>query len=376
MKKSIKIRLHPTTSQEKQLFQAAGTARFIYNWTIDIQKKHLESNRMFLANSIIRKSLTVLKKSEFSWLYEISNNVAKQAVKDACIAYERHHKGLTDYPKYKRKHNTRPSFYQDPAKLKLNSSCILVEKIGWVSIKPQSFEHLSNITNPRIFHDGKYWFLTLCIDCQPLVPIVHTTRLGIDFGLNYLAVCSDETFFENINNHPSTKHVCRTIKRARAQAKRKLLINKQGKEFVKTRNLVKLERKIKKLQRKEKNIQMNHIHQVTHAVCMKRPERIIIEDLHMQELMKWKTLYTAFKKQKLHLFRTILTYKCEYYSIPLQIANVYYPSSKRCSNCGHVKTTLTLYDCHYTCEICGFTCNRDLNAAINLRDYCHIHSFR
>lgn len=376
MKKAVTIRLYPTSSQHQQLYQAAGTARFIYNWTIDFQKKHLESNQVILPNSSIRKSLTVLKKSEFSWLYEVSNNVAKQAVKDACIAYERYQKGLTGYPKYKRKHNTRPSFYQDPAKLKLKYSCVLIEKIGWIPIKTQSVEYFLNITNPRVFFDGKYWLLTFCTECQPLDPIVLTPKLGIDLGLTHLAVCSDETYFEIINNHPSMKHVRRTIKRARAQAKRKILINKQGKEFVKTRNLIKLERKIKKLQRKEKNIQMNHIHQVTHSICMKRPEQIIIEDLHLLELMKWKTLYSAFKKQKLHLFRTILTYKCEYYSIPLQIASVYYPSSKRCSNCGHVKTSLTLYDRHYTCEICGFSCNRDLNAAINLRNYCRTDSFR
>lgn len=83
-----KIRLKPNKVQEKKLYQSCGTARFIYNWTLSKQKENYENGGKFLSDNDLRKKITVLKKAELSWLSEVSNNVAKQAVKDACIAYK------------------------------------------------------------------------------------------------------------------------------------------------------------------------------------------------------------------------------------------------------------------------------------------------
>ena len=91
-----KIRLRPSEEQEKQLWKSVGTARFIYNWTLNKQEVNHKNGGKFISDRTLRKEITQLKKSELSWLNDVSNNVAKQAVKDACDAYKRFFNGLVD----------------------------------------------------------------------------------------------------------------------------------------------------------------------------------------------------------------------------------------------------------------------------------------
>jgi putative transposase len=97
-----KIRLLPTVQQEQQMWKSAGTKRFIYNWTLARQEENYKNGGKFIPDSILRKELTQLKKTdEFKWLYEVSNNVAKQAVKDACNAYKSFLMGIQKNPDLK-----------------------------------------------------------------------------------------------------------------------------------------------------------------------------------------------------------------------------------------------------------------------------------
>ena len=89
-----KVRIYPTKEQEQKLWQSVGTARFIYNYTLAKHEENYRNGEKFISDGIIRKELTQLKKSELIWLNEVSNNVTKQAVKDACNAYKRFFKGL------------------------------------------------------------------------------------------------------------------------------------------------------------------------------------------------------------------------------------------------------------------------------------------
>ena len=93
-----KVRLYPTLEQEQKLWQSAGTARFIYNWTLARQEENYKNGGKFISDNDLRKELTILKKTELNWLNEVSNNVAKQAVKDGCEAYKKFFKGLADRP--------------------------------------------------------------------------------------------------------------------------------------------------------------------------------------------------------------------------------------------------------------------------------------
>ena len=90
MIKSIKVRLNPNNKQLTKLFQYAGCARFAYNWTIARQQENYKQGNKFLYDNELRKEFTQLKKlQKYKWLNEVSNNVMKQAIKDACNAYKR-----------------------------------------------------------------------------------------------------------------------------------------------------------------------------------------------------------------------------------------------------------------------------------------------
>ena len=187
-----KVRLYPSELQEQKLWQSVGTARFVYNWTLARQEENYKNGGKFLSDGFLRKELTVLKKSELSWLSEVSNNVAKQAVKDACNAYKRFFIGLADKPKFKSKRKSKKSFYNDTVKLKVKKGYVHIEKVGWIKIKEQIPIGV-RYSNPRISYDNKYWYLSVGIEQEERKEELTDVSLGIDLGVKDLAVCSNGT---------------------------------------------------------------------------------------------------------------------------------------------------------------------------------------
>src|SRR6185437_11989309 len=111
MIKSAKVMLKPNKKQLSKLFHYAGTARFAYNWTLGEQQENYKNGGKFISDGELRKRLTQLKKQEeYAWLNSVSNNVPKQAIKDACEAYKRFFKGYSKFPKFKSRRKSRPSF--------------------------------------------------------------------------------------------------------------------------------------------------------------------------------------------------------------------------------------------------------------------------
>ena len=119
---SKKIRLKPTKEQLKQLYKSANIARFVYNWTLNKQEENFKLGNKFISDNDLRKEITILKKSELIWLNEVSNNVAKQAVKDGCDAYKKFFKKLAKRPRFKSKKKSKLSFYNDCVKLKFKQN--------------------------------------------------------------------------------------------------------------------------------------------------------------------------------------------------------------------------------------------------------------
>ena len=149
---------------------------------------------------------------------------------------------------------------------------------------------------------------------------------------------------------------------------KKYLINKEGGKFVKTSNIIKLEKKIQLLHRKIANIRKNYLHQVTTEIVKIKPFRVVIEDLNVKGMMKNRHLSKAIANQGLYEFRRILEYKCKFKGIELILADRFFPSSKMCSKCGVIDKKLKLSDRVYKCN-CGLSIDRDFNASINLSNY-------
>ena len=184
-----KVRIYPTKEQEQKLWQSIGTARFIYNYTLAKQEENYRNGGKFISDGVIRKELTQLKKSELSWLNKVSNNVTKQAVKDACNGYKRFFEGLANKPKFKSRKKSKASFYNDPIKLKVKEKKVLIEKVGWIKTNEQIPVEVK-YNNPRITYDNKYWYISVGVEVNKIQEELTDISLGVDLGLKDLATVS------------------------------------------------------------------------------------------------------------------------------------------------------------------------------------------
>lgn len=366
MIKSLRIRLKPTKTQELQLIKSANIARFVYNYTLNMQIENYKLGNKFISDNDIRKKITQLKKTELYFLSEVSNNVAKQAVKDCCNAYKNFFNKKAKFPRFKSKKKNKLSFYNDNVKLKSNGSKVLIECVGWIKLAEEL--PICKYNNPRITYDNKYWYLSVGIEYEnPRIELTNE-KIGIDLGIKDLAILSNGKVYKNINKTKKIKQLKKKLKRLQKQCSRKYIKNKEGSRYIKTANIVKLDKKISLLHRKISNIRSNYLHQVTSEIVKTKPFQINIEDLNISGIMKNRHLSKAIAEQCLYKFITILTYKCEFYGIKLIKVPRFYPSSKTCHNCGNIKKDLKLSDRVYKCE-CGHTMDRDLNASLNIRDW-------
>ncbi len=400
-----KVRLIPNEEQEKQLWKSAGTSRYIFNWALNKQIEHFEKTGKLnkISDRVLRKKLTKLKQSkEYEWLYDVSNNVGKQAVKDVCLAIDRFHveskkygyryrksaiksgKPLTfrdfeDFPRFKSRKKSKISFYNDNVKLKVKDDAVLIEKVGWVKVaEPNKIPIGVKYTNPRITYDHKYWYISVGVEVAETAEKNTGISIGIDLGIKDLAVVSNiDKPFKNINKTKEVKRLKKKLKRKQRQVSRKYEENKTslGKagenryKFTKSKNIEKLEKEIKLIHRRLTNIRLNHIHQATNEIVKTKPSTIVVEDLNVSGMMKNKHLSKAIQEQNFHKFITTLQYKSKLNGIEFVKADRFYPSSKTCSNCGDIKKDLKLKDRVFVCPSCNFKIDRDKNASINLSRY-------
>lgn len=366
---SHKIRLKPTREQEAQLWKSVGTARWVYNWVLERQEENYKQGNKFIQDGVLRREITQLKKTtKYRWLYEVSNNVTKQAIKDACDAYKKFFKGLSKKPNFKSRKKSRPSFYNDTVSLKVKKYCTLIEKVGWVRTSEQIPMDVKYY-NPRITYDGKYWYLSVSVEVENQEEELTEEVVGVDLGIKDLAICSNGTTYKNINKTKIVKQLEKRLRRLQRKLSRKHIINKRGEEpLVKTCNIIKIEKKIQLIQRRLTNIRTNHIHQTTSEIISRKPRAVVLEDLNVKGMMKNRHLSKALANQKLYEFRRQIEYKSKRIGIQVIFVGRFFPSSKACSSCGTIKKDLKLSDRTYKCE-CGLYIDRDLNASLNLKKY-------
>ena len=362
-----KVRLKPTKAQELVMWKSVGTARWVYNWTLARQQENYKQGNKFISDNDLRKEITEMKQlEEFKWLFDVSNNVGKQAVKDACNAYKNFFQGKAEFPRFKSRKRSRLSFYNDTEKLKVKANKrVLIEKVGWMQTSEQIPVGLK-YCNPRVSFDGKYWYLSVGIEQALKKEKLTDEVIGIDLGITTLAVCSNGNNVKNINKTIEVRKIEKRLRRLQRGVSRKYEMNKEGNRYAKTSNCIKIEKQIQHLHRRLANIRTNHIHQATNAIVKTKPCKVVMEDLNVKGMMKNRHLSKAIQQQKFKEFSRQMKYKCEKYGIEFMEVNRFFPSSKKCSSCDEIKKDLKLKDRVYTCK-CGFKLDRDLNAALNLR---------
>lgn len=381
MIKSIKVQLKPNNKQLTKLFQYAGCSRFAYNWAIAREQENYKLGNKFLYDNELRKEFTQLKKQDdYKWLNKISNNVTKQAIKDACDSYKRFFKGQSNYPKFKSKKRSKPSFHQDSVKIKFTDTHVKVEgfstskknnkqKLNWIKLCEKG-RILTNCKymNPRFTYDGLHWWLSVSIETNDNPDIPMNEGVGIDLGLKDLAVCSDGNTYKNINKTNKVKKIEKKKRMLQRSISRKYNINKEGERYKKTSNIIKREKELLKVIKRLTNIRRNHLHQITSEIVKRKPSFICIEDLNVSGMMKNKHLSKAIHQQGFYEFRRQIEYKAKWNNITVIIADRFFPSSKLCSCCGGIKKDLRLSDRVYKCD-CGNIIDRDFQASLNLKQY-------
>ena len=371
MIKSVKIRLFPTKEQELLMFKSIGCSRFTYNWALNrCNELYKQGNKYSMAD--IRKEFTQLKKKdEFKWLNEVSNTTMVESMRNLDKAFKSFFKKKSQYPKFKSKKKSRQSFYVRYDNLYFKDKTCNIEKIGKVKFKTNYKISNCKYSNPYCSYDGKYWYLSFGFEHnENQVVLNKDLSIGIDLGVKDLAIVNVlDKPIKNINKTKRVKKIKKRLRRLQRQVSRKYEENRYGNKFVKTNNIIKLERQIKLLHRKLSNIRNNHIHQATNKIIKLKPYRVVMEDLNVVGMMKNKHLAKAIAEQCFYEFTRQIKYKCEFNGIEFIQVDRFYPSSKTCSECGNIKKDLKLSDREYICEECGCVIDRDKNASINLGNY-------
>ena len=423
MIKSIRVQLLPNNKQKTKLFQFAGAARYAYNWALNKQMDRFFEGHKIQTDSALRKEFTVLRHAEENkWLQDVSNNVTKQAIKDLCIAYKnffrkqkqpgyikytskkiahcnRIGKSLTVYdmnghPKFRSKKNGDFRFYQDNVKIQFTETHVKLEslagsrrknrqRLNWIRLAERNrIPVRAKYTNPRIAFDGERWWLSVGIQtARKLKPLrglsfayrkrryIRSEGIGIDLGIKDLAVLSDATKVRNINKTRAIRRLKKKRRRLQRQVSRKYQMNKKGDRYCKTSNLIKSEKQLLRINHRLANIRQNHVHQTTTAIIKRKPSFVCLEDLNIRGMMKNRYLSEKIQEQSLYEFRRQIEYKAHWAKISVIIADRWYPSSKTCVICGHVKKDLNLSERMYVCPVCGNVIDRDFQAALNLKRY-------
>lgn len=295
-------------------------------------------------------------------------------------AYKSFFNRISDKPKFKKKAKAKRTFpiRCDRVYFK-DEKAIVLPVIGKMRYKtdfsfPYGFLSLKALS-PVISNIGNKWILAFGLEIENQDCKLNDFSVGIDLGIKDLAVVSyngdKSKIYHNINKSKKVKyyksklkHIQRNLSRKYEKRKSENFYNKEH-----SKNEIREIKKIQYLYRRLANIRDDYIHRVTAEIVNILPKRIVIEDLKVSNMLKDKRLSEEIYEQSFYKFREYLTYKCEEKGIELVIADKYYPSSKTCSCCGNIKKNLKLSDRTYICDKCGFTIDRDLNAAINLMNY-------
>lgn len=377
MLKSFKTEINPTKEQIIKINKTIGTCRYVYNFYIAYNKKLYEEKKEFISG----KSFSIWLNNEYvpnnldkQWIKEVSSKSVKKSIENGYTAFLNFFKHKSNFPKFKKKNNSDVKMYF----VKNNKTDCLSERhrikiptLGWVRLKEKGYILTTKdgfiIRSGTISYKAGRYYISALVDIpEQNIQINNNLGIGIDLGLKNFAICSDSSIYQNINKTNSIKKTEKKLRREQRKLSRKIISIKKGESTQK--NFVKQKLKVQKLHQRLTNIRTDYINKTINSIVKTKPSFIVIEDLNVSGMMKNKYLSKAVAQQKFFEFKTKLISKCKENNIELRIVDRWYPSSKLCHNCGHIKKDLKLSDRTYICSECGYTEDRDINASLNLRD--------
>lgn len=346
-----RIQLDPTKSQAEYFSRAAGTARFVWNWAL------AEWNRQYKAGekpkgTELKKQFNAIKYKQFPWLKEVHRDAHAQPFANLQKAFSGffQHKGKR--PRFKCK-GVHDAFYVSNDKFSVLEKTVKLPIVGTIKLTEQ-LRFVGKIMGAAVSRSADRWFISIQVDVGEYTKQrAKAGVVGVDLGLkNALTLSTGEV----IDSPKPLKKVLKRLRRLSRRHSRK----RKG-----SSNRRKATARLAKLHWKVKCQRHDFLHKVTTRLCREN-QTVVIEDLAVKNMMKNRKLSRAISDMGWHEFRRQFEYKAMIYGISLVEASRFFPSSKTCSRCGHVKEALSLSERTFTCSQCGFSIDRDLNAAKNL----------
>ena len=377
MLKSFKTEINPTEEQKARIRRTIGICRYVYNFYLGHNKALHDNGEKFMTG----KSFSLWLNNEYipnnpdkTWIREVYSKAVKKSIEDGCTAFTRFFKHQSDFPKFKKKGKSDVKMYfvrNNPKDCQCERHRLKIPTLGWIRIKEKGYIPTTKdgymIRSGTVSVKAGRFYVSVLVEI-PDINIDNNSNegIGIDLGLKDFAIISNGKTYRNINKSAGLKKLEKQLIREQRSLSRKYENLKKG-ESTQRANIQKQKLKVQKLHHKMDNIRTDHINKTIAEIVKTKPSYITIEDLNVKGMMKNRCLSKAVASQKFYEFRTRLKAKCDENGIELRVADRFYPSSKTCHHCGSVRKNLKLSDRIYRCE-CGYVADRDLNAALNLKD--------
>ena len=355
MLKAFKYKLNPTEEQKVLLNKHIGACRFLYNLALETKQMAYAGNKHNLSYFELHAQLKDLKE-ELPWLKELNSQSLQQAITNLDKAYTRFFKGQNDFPKFKKKSNS--GSFNIPQNVRVIDNKLIIPKFTKkngidIILHRQLKGKIRQATISRT-PSGKYFVSILCETGEsnkPKSKIKEETTIGIDLGIKDFAITSNGEVFEN------PKYL------SKAQSKLKYVQRKYSKNKGK-----KTKQKLVKLHEKVTNKRKDYLHKIS-TKLVRENQTISLENLAVNNMIKNHKLAQSISDVSWSTFVSMLEYKAEWYGVNILKIGRFEPSSKTCSNCGNINKELTLRDREWTCVKCNTTHDRDVNAAINIKNF-------
>ena len=375
--KSFKTEINPTEEQKARIRRTIGTCRYVYNFYLGHNKALHDNGEKFMTGkdfSLWLNNEYIPDNPDKTWIREVYSKAVKKSIEDGCAAFTRFFKHQSDFPKFKKKGKSDVKMYfvrNNPKDCQCERHRLKIPTLGWIRIKEKGYIPTTKdgymIRSGTVSVKTDRFYVSVLVEI-PDVNINNNLNegIGIDLGLKDFAIISNGKTYRNINKSAGLKKLEKQLIREQRSLSRKYENLKKG-ESTQRANIQKQKLKVQKLHHKMDNIRTDYINKTIAEIVKTKPSYITIEDLNVKGMMKNRCLSKAVASQKFYEFRKRLKAKCDEKGIELRVADRFYPSSKTCHHCGSIRKNLKLSDRIYRCE-CGYVADRDLNAALNLKD--------
>jgi putative transposase len=367
--RAFKTELDLNNKQKTACVQHAGAARFAYNWGLARKQEAFARGEKTPSAIDLHRELNALKKTELTWMYSVSKCAPQEALRDLDKAFANFFRRVKDkrsgkkikagFPRFKSKRHGLGGFRLTGA-IHVFEKAIKLPRLGVLHLKERGYLPTVgvHILSATVSEKAGRWFVSLHVEMEIPNPIKEENpAAGVDLGINCMAQVSDGTYFENPH----------ALKSALSKLKRlQRVVSRRQKGSVNRQKAVK---QLAKAHFRVSNIRKDALHQAT-SYLAKTKSAVVLENLNVSGMMKNHHLAQAIADVGIYEFRRQLQYKGEWYGCEVLLADRFFPSTKRCSQCGNEKA-VDLAERVYCCEYCGQVIDRDLNAAINLEQLLH-----